>query len=63
MVSKDELLSEFRHKYLVILKSQYWDFFEHGLCMPNSVIIMMESVDKCMDNESEAMDDYKFAID
>jgi hypothetical protein len=29
-VNIDELTTELRHKYLTILKSCYWEFFEEG---------------------------------
>ena len=29
-ISSDEIKRELRHKYLVILKSCYWQFFEEG---------------------------------
>ena len=50
-----ELTTELRHKYLTILKSCYWEFFEEGQCMPESVLVLMESVDRAMDNEDSEM--------
>ena len=58
-VSETEVLTELRHKFLTILKSQYWEFFEHGLCMPDSVVLLMESADECMDDEHLPMVDFK----
>lgn len=55
-----ELMSELRHKYLTILKSNYWEFFEEGQCMPDSVIVLIESADRCMDDESKPMTDWEF---
>jgi hypothetical protein len=51
---------ELRHKYLTILKSQYWEFFEHGQCMPSSVTVLMESADRAIDHESNSMKDWGF---
>jgi hypothetical protein len=56
----DELTTELRHKYLTILKSCYWEFFEEGQCMPDSVIVLMESADRAMDHEEDAMQDWEF---
>lgn len=55
-----ELMSELRHKYLTILKSIYWEFFEEGQCSPDSVIILIESADRCMDDESQPFADWVF---
>ena len=55
-----ELMSELRHKYLTILKSIYWEFFEEGQCGPDSVIILIESADRCMDDESQPFEDWEF---
>lgn len=56
----DELIVELRHKYLTILKSNYWEFFEEGQCMAESVIILIESADRCLDDESLEMSDWEF---
>lgn len=42
---------ELRHKFLTILKSAYWEFFEEGQMMSESVILLIESVDRSMDHE------------
>lgn len=55
-----ELMSELRHKYLTILKSIYWEFFEEGQCSPDSVILLIESADRCMDDESKPFSDWEF---
>ena len=57
-----ELTTELRHKYLTILKSCYWEFFEEGQCMPESVLVLMESVDRAMDNEDSEMTDWSFVF-
>ena len=48
----NELLTELRHKYLTILKSHYWEALEEGQCTPASFILLNESADTCMDDES-----------
>ena len=53
-------MSELRHKYLTILKSNYWEFFEEGQCNPDSIQILIESADRCMDDESKTMGDWEF---
>jgi hypothetical protein len=58
----DELTTELRHKYLTILKSCYWEFFEEGQCMADSVIVLMESADRAMDHEEEPMQDWNFIL-
>ena len=59
-VNISELVTELRHKYLTILKSQYWEFFEEGQCMPESVVVLMESADRAMDHEEHPMEDWSF---
>lgn len=56
----EELIAELRHKYLTILKQNYWEFFEEGQCTPESVILLVESADKCMDDESLPMKDWDY---
>ena len=55
-----ELMTELRHKYLTILKSNYWGEFEKGQCSPESVLILIDSVDQCMDDETIHMEDWDF---
>ena len=55
-----ELMTELRHKYLTILKSNYWENFEEGQCSPESVLILIDSVDQCMDDETIQMVDWDF---
>lgn len=59
-VTIEELITELRHKYLTILKSQYWEFFEEGQCMPDSVVVLIESADRAMDHEETPMEDWTF---
>jgi hypothetical protein len=59
-VSYEDVKRELRHKYLVILKSCYWHFFEDGQCMSDSVEILIESADRCMDDESHELCDFDF---
>jgi hypothetical protein len=54
----DELRAEVRHKYYTILKSHYWEMFEEGKCMPDSISILLESADRCLDDESIEMCDW-----
>lgn len=56
----EELYAELRHKYLTILKSNYWEFFEEGQCMHDTIIVLMESADRCLDDESQPMHDWDF---
>lgn len=48
---KQELNAEVRHKFYAILKSHYWEAYEQGKCMPDSVTVLLESVDRSMDAE------------
>jgi hypothetical protein len=50
-----ELTIELRHKYLTILKSIYWEFFEDGQMDPKTVIILIESADRALDTEETPM--------
>jgi hypothetical protein len=45
----EELVVELRQKYLTILKSIYSEFYEEGQCMPETVIALIESADRCLD--------------
>lgn len=58
--SIEELTVELRHKYLTILKSIYWEFFEEGQMDPQTVIILIESADRALDHEDKPMKDYEF---
>jgi hypothetical protein len=59
-VSIEELITELRHKYLTILKSLYWEFFEEGQCSPEAVVILIESADRALDHENTPMKDWGF---
>lgn len=61
-VNIEELTTELRHKYLTILKSCYWEFFESGQCMQESVIVLMESADRAMDHEESPIEDWGFIL-
>mgnify|MGYP000863187650 CR=1 FL=1 len=47
--SIEEVIVELRQKYLTILKSIYWEFYEEGQCMPETVCALIESADRCLD--------------
>ena len=55
-----ELTIELRHKYLTILKSIYWEFFEEGQMDPQTVIVLIESADRALDHEEHPMKDWEF---
>jgi hypothetical protein len=59
-VTETELLTELRHKYLTILKSMYWEFFEEGQCGNEAVVVLMESADRALDHEEADMKDWEF---
>lgn len=59
VVTPEQIKRELRHKYLVILKSCYWEFFEEGLCMSSTVNLLIESADQCMDFEDAELSDWK----
>ena len=59
-VSMAELTRELRHKYLTILKRSYWDSFEEGQCLADSVIVLNESADRCCDDEAMQFQDWEF---
>ena len=39
-ISLDECYVELRLKFLNIMKSQFWEFFEDGLCNKETVVIL-----------------------
>ena len=51
---------ELRHKYLTIVKSLYFEFFEEGQCSSESLLVLMESADRAIDHEHLAMNDWEF---
>lgn len=55
-----DLIFELRHKFITILKSLYWEFFEEGQCVPNTVSILIESADRGLDDESKELNDWEF---
>lgn len=57
-VNINELISELRRKYLKILKSHYWEFLEEGQCTPESFLVLNESADACLDDESLELKDW-----
>lgn len=59
-VTKVELVTELRHKYLTILKSIYWEFHEEGQCGADAVEVLMESADRCLDHEHSEMEDWDY---
>jgi hypothetical protein len=59
-VTEEELLTELRHKYLTILKSLYWEFFEEGQCSADAVVVLIEAADRAIDHETTAMQDWSF---
>ena len=54
------MIIELRHKYLTILKSLYWEFFEEGQCGPEAVVILMEAADRALDHEDNPIQDWDF---
>lgn len=59
-VQYDDLIFELRHKFVTILKSLYWEFFEEGQCVPNTVSILRESADRGLDDASKELNDWEF---
>ena len=59
-MTEEELRTELRHKYLTILKSLYWEYFEEGQCSPDAVVVLMEAADRALDHENSAMQDWGF---
>ena len=59
-ISIDDLVTELRHKYLTIIKSLYWEFFEEGQCGPEAVVVLMESADRALDHENTPVNSWEF---
>jgi hypothetical protein len=55
-----DFTTELRHKYLTILKSLYWEYFEEGQCGAEAVSILMESADRALDHEDGPMLDWDY---
>ena len=51
---------ELRHKYLTILKSLYFEFYEEGQCGPDALVVLMEAADRAIDHENLEMKDWEF---
>ena len=56
----DDLTTELRHKYITILKSLYWEYFEGGQCTAPSVRVLIESADRALDHEDKPLADWEF---
>lgn len=61
-ISESDLTTELRHKYLTILKSLYWEYYEEGQCSPDAVVVLMEAADRALDHESTPMQDWDFIL-
>jgi len=60
MLTLSDLENEMRHKYLIVLKSVYWEQFENGRSTPSTVFVLIESADRSLDHENEYLHDWKF---
>jgi hypothetical protein len=58
-----EVITELRHKYITILKSLYWEFFESGQCSADAIIYLSSSCDNAFDEEKEPLNDWKHVDD
>jgi len=57
-----EMLNELRNRYLTIVKSVYYEQFENGELMADSLIILNESIDSARDALSKSLNDSEFVI-
>lgn len=57
-LSKSALAIEMRRRYLATLKGIYWSQVEEGLCHSNTSLILIDSCNMCLDQESEPMKDW-----
>ena len=55
-----ELITELRHKYITILKMHYSDNYSQGQCQPSSILVLIESADRALDNEKNPLNDWEF---
>jgi len=54
-----EILREFRSRFLTILKEEYWHLFHHNRCMSRSVLLLKEWTDMDLDTADTPIDDWK----
>jgi len=59
-IDQNDLLIEIRHKFLTTLKGTYWHYFEEGQMMPQTIILLTESVDRAIDHEESDIQDWEF---
>ena len=62
-VSMKDMYRELRYKFLMIMKSQFWEFFEEGLCQQDTVIILQEAADVSIDDAKKEINIWKFLQD
>jgi len=58
-ITDEDIVLETRRRYYTTLKGVYWHQFEHGLCFGDSAVLLIESANRCLDNEHEAMRDWE----
>jgi hypothetical protein len=58
-----DLIVEARHRALTNLKGLYWELFSSGQCTSEAVLILIESVDRAIDHENVAIEDWAFFKD
>ncbi len=57
-----ELLNEVRDRYLTIVKSIYYEQYENGELMADSLVILTNAVDTSKDKTDEYLNDADFLI-
>lgn len=59
-VSLGELSVQLRQNYIGMLKRAYWERFEEGQCLQDSVIALNESADRCLDDPECRVNDWEY---
>jgi NhaP-type Na+/H+ or K+/H+ antiporter len=61
-LSKLALKIEMRRRYLSTLKGIYWHFFRSGLCHGDTSLLLMDSCNISLDNETGVMKDWELVV-
>ena len=56
----DTPLAEIRARYLLEVKAAYMEHFEEGLVSPESLIILLNSINEAMDRADDELHDWTF---
>lgn len=58
--TQEELYRDAKHRYLTTLKGIYWEYFENGQCSSRACLLLIESADRGIDHNENALKDFTF---